>query len=215
MQSGDILIPFLYAGYRRVMRQQTEIELVRFNTRALLDQVRRKHFRHITESVDVCYLQTESLACICQIAPGVREIWLHSVLNHPGTPKEVMRYILTHEMLHVEVRPRLLTESEWRAKRANKQIGDKEMEGLLLKESFHPPEFFEREAELSPAAVSGPVWSWIGRAFAAFLIIDHEREGLLVKPKAHRQLASWPRPTMAEAREFNQRWGAGAMRGCG
>ncbi|NDC39504.1 MAG: hypothetical protein EBZ48_15945 [Proteobacteria bacterium] len=163
----------------------------------------------------MCYLRTESLACICEITPGVREIWLHSVLNHPGTPEEVVRYILTHEMLHVEVRPRLLTESEWRAKRANKRIGDNEMERLLLKESFHPPEFFERAAELSPAAVSAPVWGWIGRAFADFLIIDDERERIRIKPKAHRQLAGVPRPTMAEAREFNQRWGAGAMRGCG
>jgi len=85
------------------------------------------------------------------------DIHVHSLLNRPDTPKQVIEHILRHELIHLLVPGR-------------------EVDG---KHRSHPPEFWEHERRLVPwAALS---WNWI--AFALYEVIrrDEERECIEVK----------------------------------
>ncbi len=45
--------------------------------------------------------------------------------------------------------------------------------------SDHPPEFFEREAQLNPTRQEA--WDWIWGQFGAVLRVDTQREGIMVR----------------------------------
>jgi len=63
----------------------------------------------------------------------------HPVLNHAGTPREVVRFLAKHELTHVVRRGRVV--GRWYAS--------------------HPPEFWEHEAAISPERYAA--WAWIHR----------------------------------------------------
>jgi len=82
---------------------------------------------------------------------------LHQLLNTPETPLAVFLNIFTHALLHLVIPARR----------------------IRGKEKRHPPEFFPREAALSPECVDSFAWLWTN--FGAFLKVDRKREGVLVK----------------------------------
>lgn len=130
---------------------------------ALLEEVRLEHFRHLPAEIPVNVTTFRPLSCIVHadpVAPAVPRIFVHELLNHEETPREVLRSILKHELLHCVVQPR--------------QIGG-EMEP-------HPPEFLRAERELAPE--SAGAWRWMRENFGPAL--RHEREGVKVKPSWQR-----------------------------
>lgn len=97
---------------------QFEFEQPPFKTSELLTEVRASLFPHLKVDVAVGYSRFDTVAHIQKESEQSWLININAVLNHRDTPIEVIRYILTHELLHIEVRPRLMTEAEWKEHRA-------------------------------------------------------------------------------------------------
>ena len=104
-------------------------------------------------------------------------IQVHSVLNHPHTPKEVMVFIFRHELLHLEIPPRVV-------------------EG---KSTSHPPEFWDAERALCPERIIA--LNWLMVVLSSCLKIDRKREGTYVKSNWKR-LMSMDRPTLEQVAEM-------------
>jgi hypothetical protein len=85
-------------------------------------------------------------------------ICLHSVLNHSGTPEQVIAGILRHELLHLLHRPR-------------------EIEAKMV---LHPPEFWTAERRFADTGMS---WAWINLALGSCLRRDVKRECTYVTRK--------------------------------
>lgn len=118
----------------------------------LVEEVRAEYFPHISAPVDIAFVAWDSLCCIYTRAAWTGErprIFVHQLLNHPATPREVMRFILKHELLHCVVLPR-------------------QIDGRM---QDHPPEFWTAEAALGPERVGA--WRWIDANFAACLGSDY------------------------------------------
>jgi len=96
------------------------------------------------------------LACI-SIDDDKHDIFLHSVLNHPDTPEQVIEYILIHELIHTRVPSR-------------------EVNGIM---KIHPPEFFEEEKRLVPEREL--YWAWIYIHLNGCIYPDKKHEGTIVK----------------------------------
>ena len=65
-----------------------------------------------TGSVTCRYGMMKFLAGIVHVAADRHIISLHSILNHPDTPEFVIRHILIHELIHIEIPARDLREGE-------------------------------------------------------------------------------------------------------
>ena len=73
---------------------------------------------------------------------------INSVLNHLSVPREIIRSILIHEFLHIEIRPR-------------------EMDGKCVS---HPLESCQRENE--PNTQLRRLWAWLNFSFLGDMIVD-------------------------------------------
>jgi len=141
---------------RRKVRHP-ELSLLPYSLDDLLHKVRNRHFRDLDRPIHCWFSFEESLAFIQHsLAGGPAHIHFHSLLNHPGTPSEVLEFILTHEMLHL-------------------QIPGREIDGRWVD---HPPEFWNRESELVPRKRSS--WAWIYANFEECLKREPKLERLLV-----------------------------------
>jgi len=117
-------------------RQQPMLSFVELDLQALCEQIRQKHFPKLAEAPPVYFIQRSTLANITRDRWQRWSICMHAILNSPATPLFVFSYILKHELLHIQIRPR--------------EIG-----GRLV---AHPPEFFEREHQLSPEREEAKRW---------------------------------------------------------
>lgn len=72
----------------------------------VVDEVRSLFFPEIERRVEVRIAAEGPLAFICLQFYGVDEhmVAFHPILNHPGTPVEVVRFVAKHELTHI-VRP--------------------------------------------------------------------------------------------------------------
>ncbi|HXG89159.1 MAG TPA: hypothetical protein VNJ02_12550 [Vicinamibacterales bacterium] len=123
----------------------------------LLEATRRTRLPEIHHSLEAWFVADGPLACIGTPSEGKAVILIHDLLNDPGTPAVVWELIALHELLHLAVPPREL----------NGRVSD------------HPPEFFEREAQLNPTRQEA--WDWIWERFGTVLRVDKEREGVMVR----------------------------------
>lgn len=85
-------------------------------------------------------------------------IYLHAVLNCNDVPRYVFQFILTHELLHLIVPPKLV-------------------QGKLKN---HSPEFFERERQLAPER--DDAWRWIVKNLGKRLRVRPREECLEIQP---------------------------------
>ncbi len=136
-----------------------EFPLFRFDLGELLAEVRAGIPGLPPGRIDVWVQRRATLASIEYTdAPGGIAICMHSVFNHPDTPREVIAYVLCHELLHLCIRPR-------------------EVDGRL---SSHPPEFWEAEARFAPNRSSAA--SWLTVVLGSCLRPDRKQECTFVKP---------------------------------
>jgi hypothetical protein len=92
---------------------QGELELVRFDTTEVLREIQRTLFPNISSHVTCHYGRIPTLGFVQQRGENRHVISLHSLFNHPDTPELVVRHILIHELLHIEIPPRELREGSW------------------------------------------------------------------------------------------------------
>jgi len=124
----------------------------------ILKEIIALHFPDIATPPGVFFGRTPTLAHIEDSLEEQRSaIWLHYALNDTATPDYVFAFAITHELLHVRIRPR-------------------EVDGKWL---AHPPEFWEEENRMA-AANKSRAWEWIHRQFGEALRKDKERECIWV-----------------------------------
>ena len=114
------------------------------------------HFEDIKILPEVFFIDRGPLACI-YLQTGRPTIYVHSLLNHPATPKAVISLVCKHELLHVRIPPR-------------------EVEGRLRQ---HPPEFWEAERSLAPE--QNEAWEWVWRARGQWLRLRPRLERIDVR----------------------------------
>jgi hypothetical protein len=110
-----------------------------FSVTEMLEEVRAAHFPDLLESVEARFVANGPLASLHPNFMGRDRhlVVFHPVLNHPGTPREVLRFICKHELTHVARPPRVVC-GAW---------------------AMHPPEFWEHEAAVGPERFAA--WAWI------------------------------------------------------
>jgi len=157
---------------------QAELELLSFNTGGILSAIRQSAFPNLTAEVSHLYCVRPTLASISKINPERYVISLHSILNTHKTPEYVIRHILIHELIHIEIPPRDLIPGEDDPRLKEKRRGKRDCPPLGP--ISHPPEFWERESGLSPERESA--MGWIIEQLWSFIKLDSQAERIEVKP---------------------------------
>ena len=122
----------------RRARVQPHLWFVPFSIAAVLQEIRDRHFSHLTETIDMVVVNRGPLAFIVKSAAQAT-IYIHQILNHGDTPAEVISLVCKHELLHL-------------------QIGSAVVNG---RKTDHPPEFWEAEMGIAPERVVAWTWIWV------------------------------------------------------
>jgi hypothetical protein len=156
--------------------RKTELSWMDFDVYELLERCKSRFPDLDERHVDIWFCPQDPLACI-QYDDSRQGIVIHSVLNRPDVPVEVIKYILLHELIHLIIPPR-------------------EIEGKMRQ---HPPEFWEKEHAMTENRLL--VWSWIVIALADVYRRDEEQEALIVKRSWKRHAPS-TYPSLASLKQF-------------
>jgi hypothetical protein len=133
-----------------------ELSFLSFDIGELFLEVRNSFPNLDDYRIDVSIQEQKPLACI-HVDRGCAHIQLHSVLNHPETPRDVLAYILKHELLHIVIPPKEI-ENQWKP---------------------HPPEFWESLRLIEPNSVL--LTAWLHVSFEECLRNEKKRDGQMVK----------------------------------
>ena len=167
----------------RALAKQTEISLLPFSISDLISEVRTEFFPAVDTKIDCCFGDLRTLGFIEKVDGDNQSIIaLHSVLNHKDTPREAIKFIVKHEFLHLVIRPRVI-------------------DGKLVS---HPPDFWERENELSPER--NLIWRWIRFNFDHILTLDRQRECLQVRRYGLKKIKSGERISFQQTKEIADFW---------
>ena len=158
----------------------SEIGFFSFDLYELLKLVREQFPEQRDRRIGVWVQKQRSLASVWSEDDSAT-IVLHSVLNHPQTPEEVVTYILKHELLHLEVPPR-------------------EVDGKL---KSHPPEFFEAEDLVSPERRTSTFW--LNSVLRYCLKVEKKHEYIRVK-RNWKEYLDRDRPCFEKAAEMLRFW---------
>jgi hypothetical protein len=139
------------------MNADAEFPLFEFGLPELVDSVRADFPSLANWQIEVWIQEQPTLATV-RHHDRRAVIGLHSVFNHCGTPEQVVRFILRHELLH------LLHPAQ-------------EIDGRRV---THPPEFFAAEGCFPDC---GLCWGWILLALGPCLRRDVKRECTFVTRK--------------------------------
>jgi hypothetical protein len=158
--------------------------LLGYSLSELVEEVRSVHFPEIEERVEVRFAAETPLASMTYHFMGRDKhlMRFHPVLNHPGTPVEVLRFITKHELTHI-VRPPQFIERRWQS---------------------HPPEFWEHEYAIAPERYAA--WHWIHANLARGLRRGRHDGSIRVTKRWH-GLTESPRAPYTPTLPFNgERW---------
>ncbi len=153
-----------------LLRGHPELNLIGFDLAQLIIEVRCDFSELDSHKIEVWLQRQPTLACVTHDETKAC-IQLHSILNHPQTPRRVVAFILRHELLHLLIPPR-------------------EVDGVL---KSHPPEFWEAESKLAPDRVL--MWAWLKLALWGCLRTDKRRECTIVNTTWKRMM-NVERPTL-------------------
>lgn len=132
----------------RLFFPQSLISFLPFDLAELLEEVRLLRVPEAPRGIAVAFAEQRPLAAICG-KPGAWEwITVHPILNRPDTPREVLAFLLQHELLHTVIPSSMLD-------------GHRES---------HPPEFFEAEVRRSPPGERADVLYWLATHFEKYLL---------------------------------------------
>ena len=175
---------------------QGELELVRFNTTEILRELQRTIFPKLSCHVTCHYGRIPTLGCVNRVGVDRYVISVHSLFNHLDTPELVIRHILIHELLHIEIPPRPLRDGEVdpRISRKRGEVPQEPLDPI-----HHPAEFWVRERELSPDRIVA--MRWIFEAFGGRLIYRAKEEGIWVRKWRSEYGRGIKRPSIEKVRE--------------
>jgi hypothetical protein len=110
-----------------------------FSGAEILEKVKSDYFPELKEKRILFYFIKD-----CPLASIFQEekdcsIYIHTVINSPRTPPEVLSFIFKHELLHLKIPARPIKGSM----------------------TSHPPEFWQKEREISPERIKAWAWLWI------------------------------------------------------
>ena len=162
----------LSAHARRVIRGHPELSLLDFDVGRTIVDVRREFPTLAPRQIEVWLQAQSTLSCITDEGESTC-IRLHPVLNHSGTPRAVIKFILCHELIHLLVPPR-------------------EVDG---KRKTHSPEFWAAERKRCPNRIVA--WSWIITVLGPCLRSDRRKECIFVK-RNWKLLMHERRPTLEQ-----------------
>ncbi len=141
----------------RTMRQPS-LPQISYSPRELIEEVRARSFPALREPVELFFGKIGSLAFIRRpLSNQNATIFIHDIINRPDTPMPVLRFVVLHELLHLQIPPR--------------EIG--------RKRTTHPPEFWTVERQLAPDREE--CWAWIWLSFHSHLVHDEKKEQTRVK----------------------------------
>lgn len=118
-------------------RRQPNLPLTAFPVRGLLAEIQLAHFADEPRTINVWFIARGSLASVAYDDQAAH-VYMHQVLNHPGTPAEVFRLVFCHELLHLRIEPA-------------------EIDGQRVQ---HPPAFWQAERQLCPQRTAAWCWIW-------------------------------------------------------
>ncbi len=122
-----------------------------YSLRSIVEEVRHEHFPDQRLPVGVFFVSAGSLASI-HTESDAATIYIHQLLNHPETPREVFTMIVKHELLHLRF-PVLESIKEC---------------------TSHPPEFWKAEAAISPERQKA--WRWIHQNLRHSIRVRRKKE---------------------------------------
>ena len=137
-------------------RRQPYLPMLRFDIAALQDELLGSIFPFVKVPVRIFFCKNDSLACILK-RENKAEIFIHLLLNDKATPRQVLRHILAHEIIHLVLPPRILN---------GKQV-------------VHHDTFRWYENRVVPNKQQS--WAWIHYNFSGCLRSDKKAEGTFVK----------------------------------
>jgi hypothetical protein len=143
-------------------QSKPELPWLSFDIYDSLDKI-KSAFPEVNDwKIQLWFVEQSTLANITPSFPDAK-IQFHLLLNHPDVPKEVLEFIIGHELIHLFVPPR-------------------EIDGKITN---HPPEFWEVEhARLK----QGPLyWVWLKFMFLNIIEPDRKNEKTWVKKRWKKQ----------------------------
>ena len=120
----------------------------KFSFSAVVEESRAAWFPSIEDAIEVRIEPIEALAAIYfrRMGPGRHIIVFHPVLNRPGMPVEVVRFIAKHELTHI-IHPGWTIDGRYYA---------------------HPQPFWDHEYEVGPERFA--VWNWLNSNLSTVLL---------------------------------------------
>lgn len=157
-------------------RRQPNLPLVPFSVSELIN-VTRQLIPDVRHHVQLKFVSYGPLACVVHDEADAT-IFVHQLLNHPDTPREVMTMVIKHELLHL--------------------CFPSPVDGHG---TDHPPEYREAEKAITPELDSA--WLWIYGNYAECVKRRPELEKIDVLP-GWRRIWSRPRISLIECHTLAQ-----------
>ncbi len=148
---------------------QGDLPLFNFDMHDVLEEAKREFQNKVFSNVDVFIMKQATLACI-QNDGSRKTIFLHRLLNHRDTPREIIKFIFLHELIHIIIPPELAG-------------------GTMI---MHPVKFWEEEKWMIPER--NLYWGWLYFHFFPLFRKDKESECISIrrgweKTMAHSRLS--------------------------
>jgi hypothetical protein len=124
------------AGRLREARNRPCLSFLPFSPADVLAEARSAHFPDLTCRVGIHFVERGPLACVCHDEDA--DIYVHQILNHDQTPRDVISLICKHDLLHLRIPPA-------------------EKDGEVMQ---HTPEFWEAERAICPERTRAWAWIW-------------------------------------------------------
>ncbi|TXT49281.1 MAG: hypothetical protein FD137_744 [Spirochaetes bacterium] len=148
---------------------QSDLPLFSFDMYEVLEEAKGKFTDKVFNPVDVFIIKQATLACI-QMDGTRQAISLHRLLNHCETPREIIKFIFIHELIHI--------------------IIPSELNGGKI--VMHTVKFWEEEKRIIPER--NLYWGWMYFHFFPLFRKEKESEGIFIrrgweKTMAHSRLS--------------------------
>ncbi len=150
---------------------QPAMNFLSYTLESVVAEVRAEFFPHLTVETPIVFTDGTRVACIALDGPGGHQISIHPALSRPETPLAVLRFIVKHELIHIDVP----------AVRSGRRV------------VHHPPAFWEREYEIAPE--SRDCWAWLRKTLGQWLVVNHGAQSAEVTVRRRR-----PKTTVRRSR---------------
>jgi len=132
------------------------LPMLSFDLWDLVSEVMQTCFPQSRPRIDISFCINNTLACVL-MNEKCNDVLIHAVLNDDQTPRQVIRHIIAHEMIHL-------------------LIPKEEIDGRVV---YHTEAFWQKEKEIVPERSQS--WAWIYMNFHGCIRRDEKKEATFVK----------------------------------